>query len=595
MGYGKDVRVKDILADAAARGIVARYVPEVTNSPMFEHIGFVPFRALVERGSTAPPDPDPLEKMWHELGLLEGSPRLPAEAPVITPALDYEPADVPRGSAWISPVGLAEQWDITELVIDGPSHGNPFTDVELSAEFTRAEFTKAEFTSDTAAPITAGGFYDGDGTYRIRFQAPSGGAWSYVTTSTARSMDGLRGAFEVRPPGPGNHGPVEVADRFHFAYRDGTRFLPVGTTAYAWTHQGAALEEQTLATLARSPFRKLRMCVFPKSYLFTTNDPARYPFARDSNGDWDFTRFDVEFFRHLERRIGQLAGLGIETDLILFHPYDRWGFAEMPATADDRYVRYLVRRLGAHRSVWWSMANEYDLLPQKTTPDWERLAQVVRANDHAGHLTSIHNCHGFYDHARPWITHCSIQRVDVYRTAENTDEWRQAYGKPVVIDECGYEGDLDQGWGNISGRELVRRFWEGALRGGYVGHGETYLNEREELWWSKGGALTGESPERIRFLLEITAAAPAGVLDPLPGDWDVRWGGSEDYRIAYFGFGRPRYRDITTPRDSRWLVDVIDTWNMTTERQPGVFTGTFRIDLPAREFMAIRLIAVTDD
>ena len=67
-----------LLEAAAARGIAARYVPEITNSPMFEHVGFVPFRALVERGSTAPPDPDRLEEMWHELGLLEGSPRLPA-------------------------------------------------------------------------------------------------------------------------------------------------------------------------------------------------------------------------------------------------------------------------------------------------------------------------------------------------------------------------------------------------------------------------------------------------------------------------------------------------------------------------------------
>jgi hypothetical protein len=30
---------------------------------------------------------------------------------------------------------------------------------------------------------------------------------------------------------------------------------------------------------------------------------------------------------------------------------------------------------------------------------------------------------------------------------------------------------------------------------------------------------------------------------------------------------------------------------MTIERQPGVFTGTFRIALPGREFMAIRLTA----
>jgi hypothetical protein len=478
-------------------------------------------------------------------------------------------------------MGPAEQWGITELTIAGPSHGNPFVDVELSAEF----------TSEGARPISVGGFYDGGGMYRIRFQAPSAGTWTYVTTSTARSLDGLRGAFQVRPPGPRNHGPVGVADRFHFAYRDGTRFLPIGTTAYAWTHQPAALQERTLATLADSPFRKLRMCVFPKSYLFNSNEPARYPFIRDGNGDWDFTRFDPEFFRHLEMRIEQLTELEIETDLILFHPYDRWGFSEMPETADDRYVQYLVRRLGAHRSVWWSMANEYDLMLSKTTENWERLAGIVRKNDHVGHLTSIHNCLDFYDHTRPWITHCSVQRIDVYRTSENTGEWREKYSKPVVIDECGYEGDLDQGWGNISGQEIVRRFWEGAVRGGYVGHGETYLNEREELWWSKGGALVGDSPERIRFLLEILEEAPGGVFEPLPSEWDVRWGGTEDYRIAYFGFGRPRYRDITTPQESQWLVDVIDTWNMTISRQPGIFMGTFRIDLPGREFMAVRLIA----
>jgi hypothetical protein len=554
------------------------------NSPVIEHMGFLPIRMVVEQGSAARPDPAGLEKMWRELQLLEGSAPSRAEAPFIAPAPDYEPADVRRGSARIIAVGPAEQWGVTELTIEGPSHGNPFTDVELSAEF----------TGEAAGHISVGGFYDGDGTYRIRFQAPSAGAWTYVTTSTARSLDGLRGAFEVKPAGPRNHGPVAVADRFHFAYRDGTRFLPIGTTAYAWAHQRAALEERTLATLADSPFRKLRMCVFPKSYFFNTNEPARYPFTRDSNGDWDFTRFKPEFFRHLETRIDQLTELGIETDLILFHPYDRWGFSEMPETADDRYVQYLVRRLGAHRSVWWSIANEYDLLPSKTTEDWERLAAVVRANDHVGHLTSIHNCHGFYDHTRPWITHCSIQRIDAYRTAENTGEWREEYHKPVVIDECGYEGDLDQGWGNISGQELVRRCWEGAVRGGYVGHGETYLNDREELWWSKGGALCGDSPERIGFLLGLIEAAPGGVLEPLPSDWDVRWGGAEDYRIAYFGFGRPRYRDITTPQGSRWLVDVIDTWNMTTVRQPGVFTGTFRIELPGREFIAVRLIAVRD-
>ena len=167
----------------------------------------------------------------------------------------------------------------------------------------------------------------------------------------------------------------------------------------------------------------------------------------------------------------------------------------------------------------------------------------------------------------------------------------EKYAKPVVIDECGYEGDLDQGWGNISGQELVRRCWEGAVRGGYVGHGETYLNEREELWWSKGGAWSETHRSASGSCSRSSKMRPVVSSNGCPAN-GTSGGRTEDYRIAYFGFGRPRYRDITTPPDSRWLVDVIDTWNTTIARQPGIFTGTFRIELPGREFMAVRLIAL---
>ncbi|MCB0151174.1 MAG: DUF5060 domain-containing protein, partial [Caldilineaceae bacterium] len=56
------------------------------------------------------------------------------------------------------------------------------------------------------------------------------------------------------------------------------------------------------------------------------------------------------------------------------------------------------------------------------------------------------------------------------------------------------------GWGNISAREMVHRFWQGTAAGGYVGHGETYLNPDAILWWSKGGVLHGESAPRLAFL-----------------------------------------------------------------------------------------------
>ena len=75
--------------------------------------------------------------------------------------------------------------------------------------------------------------------------------------------------------------------------------------------------------------------------------------------------------------------------------------------------------------------------------------------------------------------------------------FRDRYRKPVIYDECRYEGDLKDSWGNLTAREMVQRFWLGTLSGCYVGHGETYKHPKDILWWSKGGVLHGQSPKRI--------------------------------------------------------------------------------------------------
>ncbi len=96
-----------------------------------------------------------------------------------------------------------------------------------------------------------------------------------------------------------------VADRFHFRYADGERYLPIGTTAYAWTHQPLGLQQATLGALATSPFTKLRMCVFPKSYLFNSNEPIAYPFAGSIDTGWDFESFNPAFFQRLEDQVAE--------------------------------------------------------------------------------------------------------------------------------------------------------------------------------------------------------------------------------------------------------------------------------------------------
>jgi hypothetical protein len=576
MGYDAQSFVSDASADPAAREIIDGHLPGALDSPLLERLPFLPLGAIA-RGALFTGDEAPdLDPMWTALAELPTSPKTDRPRLKPAPASDYDGLLERPGK--LLEVAGGEQWGVAEIVLRGPSHGNPFLDVDLSASLVHDDGTVA----------SAGGFYDGDGLYRIRFQPPLPGRWRFTIASTTSALNDIAGSFTTSAPAPGNHGPVRVADTFHFAHADGTRFLPFGTTAYAWTHQTEELEEKTLETLAPAPFTKVRMCVFPKSYLYNANEPPREAYERGEDGDWDYSRFNPDFFRHLEERILDLQALGIEADLIFFHAYDRWGYSRMPGWADDLYVAYLARRLGAIRSVWWSLANEYDLLPQKSVDDWERLAEIVTRESASPHLTSIHNCGGFYDYSRPWITHCSIQRIDVYRTAEFTDEWREQFGKPIVIDECAYEGDIDQGWGNISGEELIRRSWEGAVRGGYVNHGETYYNSREELWWSKGGELIGDSPERYRFLTHIISEAPGGILDPRPSEWDARWAGTTSHRLVYFGFGRPRFRSVSLPADSDWRVDVIDTWNMTVDALPDTYRGRCTIPLPGRPFMALR-------
>ncbi len=567
------------VAVLAARLVIDRYLPGYVASPQGAQLGDLPLGLLAIRVPALRDDSQRLAQFWADLAAITDDAPARAYPGSIDPDPEYESEEVARGSA---PLVLPEptpRWGVVELVLSGPSHGNPFVDVDVWAQFTLGERT-----------VRAGGFYDGDGTYRIRMLAEEEGTWFFTTGSTARSLDGVSGEVEVVAAAPGTHGPVRV-DGFHFVHADGTRYRPWGTTAYAWTHQPDELQDATLATLADAPFTKMRMCLLPKSYLFTTNEPERLPFVRTQDG-FDETRFDVESFAHLEARIAQLAALGIEADLILFHPYDRWGFADMGPATDDRLVRYTVRRLAAFGNVWWSLSNEFDLISGKSPQDWLRIGALIGAEDPHGHLVGNHNCTTFYDNSLPWITHSSLQRIDVYRTAEYTDVWRERWGKPVVIDEIGYEGDIEHGWGNLSGHELIRRCWEGAVRGGYVGHGETFLNDREELWWSKGGELVGESPARIGFLARIVAQSPDGVLDPCPSDWDVPWGGVEgEYLIGYFGFMCPRYRNVRLPL-GEFRVDVIDTWGMSVETLPGTFRDQVEVPMPVRPYMAIRLVKV---
>lgn len=126
------------------------------------------------------------------------------------------------------------------------------------------------------------------------------------------------------------------------------------------------------------------MTIFPKWYVYNTIEPRSglYPYEA-TNGtslpyepgvtQWDWQRFNLSFWRNLDACVDGLRALNVQADLILFHPYDHWGLnscGTAPTTAPTgfdidakrSYLRYVLARLGAFSNVWWSLANEYDLM-----------------------------------------------------------------------------------------------------------------------------------------------------------------------------------------------------------------------------------------
>lgn len=474
-----------------------------------------------------------------------------------------------------------EQYTVFELEYKGTTAGNPFSDIQLGAEF---KFRNRTYYCD--------GFYDGEGIYKIRFMPDEPGEWTYRTISNCPDLDAKRGSFICYYHTSGNHGPVKVRNTYDFGYADGTPFYPVGTTCYAWVHQPDELVQQTLATLSKTAFNKIRMTVMPKNYdVYINNEPPFYPFEGSAKEGWDFSKPNPAFFRNFEQKILELQKLGIEADVILFHPYDfgKWNLDKMNTGQAVFYLRYLLARIAAYRNVWWSMANEYDIMG-KTDEEWDSLFRVIQTYDPYGHLCSVHNGMKWYDHSRPWISHLSIQTAYL----EDIQDWRELYHKPVIIDECVYEGNIPNDWGNLTPEEMVNRFWTAWCRGAYCTHGETYLNPQNILWCSKGGILHGKSPERIAFLHKIMTEAPTEGVYPFHNAWN-----KETYLVKenafylfYYGNSQQAKARMYLPDDVRFKLEVIDAWNMTITPVQGEYSGMTEIPLPGIPYMAVRATAI---
>lgn len=503
------------------------------------------------------------------------------------------------------------QYQKFELVFEGKEPEGSQSVIDLKAEFTCQGISKE-----------VSGFYAGNGKYIVRYLPQQTGLVQWKVSGLFSAEGNEECAACVDGIHHGVVKPCGTAMRFE----DGTPCRPFGTTVYAMMHQPKELIAQTIETLIDSPFDKVRTCMFPKHYIFNENEPEMFAFEKKEEGGFDFHRPCFVFWNTFEEMIQKMDQNQIQIDLIVFHPYDCWGFAEMTKEEYLPYLNYLTARFAAFPNIWWSLANEYDCMKAFKKEDWDCIDRFISEKDVYGHMLSCHHMIEHYDFSKENITHCSIQGDPT-----SVEKFLKRYNKPVLIDECGYEGNIVCHWGHLSGFELVNRLWHCFVLGGYGTHGETFMHSEDVLWWGKGGKLYGESPARIGFLKEIINELP-GVLEPVTSvfltlekfialkegknmeemtdfaraiidlsieeaervienitrDTRIYTGHcGEDAYLAYYGRHCTAVGDITLPETNTYRIEVIDVWEMTRKTILTGVNGKVDLKLPGKEGIAV--------
>jgi hypothetical protein len=341
------------------------------------------------------------------------------------------------------------------------------------------------------------GFFDGDGTWKVRVAPTVEGAWSLVTKSEVNELNGKTAEFHcVKNTNPNVHGVLRVdkAHPHHFIFDDGTRFFMQGYE-YDWLwaldmdKPGVPTVEQSLDLIARHGFNY----VILNSYACDTNwrkgksgpddygPSLLYPWE-GTNEQHDQSRMNLAYWQHYDRVMSALAERGIEAHMLIkvYNKQVKWparGSAE-----EKLFFRWLVARYAAYPNIIWDFSkeahNEKDLAYKQGWLKW------IRENDAWHHLTTVHdddtaNDSGAYDD----LTDFRADQHHGKQQGRNQHDmilWqRERRAWPVANVESDYEcgpgGLQDKTFGGaMTPEQTLRTLWEIAIAGGYTAYYYTY-------------------------------------------------------------------------------------------------------------------------
>lgn len=441
---------------------------------------------------------------------------------------------------------IVERWDTCELAFTSTaSYDNPFQDVDLRCTFAHEA---------SGRQIRVNGFYDGSGTWRVRFMPLEPGTWRYATESADPHLSAQAGELAcVEPKKPYLHGPL-VARGHHFFHADGTpRFL---LSTRLSCHLAPPGEWQEAIGYLQA--HRINRVLFMMGGVHGT--------IRCLYGEGpDFGRYNLGTFQAVDTFIDALRRAGIVASPYFYYFNDHVQRGLTPEQ-DKAYIRYGMARFGAYANVMPVLSNEVE---QKTT-DREgqyNLSCHTWANEMGTYLkelavfgvpVGVHNPMetsrarnpGFYtllqDWPFPW-TDFMLRQAQLgalsaaAELADDTPEQQIAvyhargyarhnqllgslrrFGVPVINEEPGYEMEGRTGpkdstavnlkpWNSQTPDTLIPTFWTAAMAGAYVmwGNYATY-------WMDDPlpGIERSETPRYLRILHDFVTLLPYWEMEP---------------------------------------------------------------------------------
>ncbi|TDU03403.1 uncharacterized protein DUF5060 [Streptomyces sp. 846.5] len=418
-------------------------------------------------------------------------------------------------------------------------HQNPYVTVDVWADFTH----------DDGTTLRRPAFYDGDGTWRVRFASPqTTGTWHWATDATVDDpgLRGARGTIQVDASAARNrfeqHGFWRMSPGARsLVHADGAPALLVADTA--WALPWRATVEQTRVYAADRAAKG-----FNAALLMTVQPDMRAVGPRERGADEGFdvgfedlpggrlNELNPSYFQYLDQLIDVLSEHGIVP--VLQPVFQGFGWKGLdtagtvvPPQEYARYCRYLVARYGARPAVYLVGADESGEERQVAAGGAE-----VHHWDCYGQPTGVHyrpHGHNRAHQDADWLDFqwCQTGHSGEHVPERVADMWRNTPARAVANGEPTYEQTLhawrgsgwwqgNEAWGNLCAGGTMgvvygaANVWQWRQRPEEPGQAQVFLAPSGD-WRS---ALDFEGAAYVGLVGKILDGLPTTDMQP---SWDL--------------------------------------------------------------------------